>query len=323
MRRLAAWLPLFLAMIALGVPHLASADVSSLSTGFSIVPDACNCGAGAGWGCVLLVIGNLLNLAIGIGVLASVAALAYAGFLWVTNPLNSENRTQGRTMLMNAVIGLVIALGAWLIVNTLLTVLTGSGVESATSKLGIGSNCLPTASDITSDLNVSNNSSGSTVGYSGTPVNGAPNVRGECTPDALALNGMDSSITSTMSCITKTEDASCALGAKSGTDLSDNGAGPSVSIGMFQVNISANNLSQYPACEAAVNNAPLNCTAAFTGGAYTASNHSTHLVNQNLYNTCVTAASNAKCSAQVAQDLYQNHGGSKNWGTAAQQNCGG
>jgi len=160
---LARLLPIFLAAIALGAPHMAQA-VSSLSGGFSIVPAACNCGAGAGWGCVLQVIGNLLDLAIGIGVLASVAALAYAGFLWVTNPLNSENRTQGRNMLLNAVVGLVIALGAWLIVNTLLNVLTGSGVESATSKLGIGTDCLPTASDVTSNLNVQPTGS-TTTGY--------------------------------------------------------------------------------------------------------------------------------------------------------------
>ena len=156
-------LPFFVLTLALSAPHFAHA-VSSLSAGFSIVPAACNCGAGAGWGCVLQVIGNLLALAIGIGLLASVAALAYAGFLWVTNPLNSENRTQGRNMLLNAVVGLVIALGAWLIVNTLLNVLTGSGVESATSKLGIGSNCLPTASDITSDLNIKPTGS-TTTGY--------------------------------------------------------------------------------------------------------------------------------------------------------------
>lgn len=299
------------------VPHFALAAAGTLQPGFTIVPDVCNCAQGAGWGCLLSVFQNLTTFILYIGVLASVLAFAYAGFLLVTNATNPSNRSKARQVMIDAVVGLVIVLGGWLIVNTLISTLTTGTLTSYTAVLGgTSGNCLPTATD------QQGTSAGMQTGFnpSGTPTNGAPNIRGDCTVSGLTSDGMNASIAPTMSCITKSEDTSCALGAPSGTDIGSDGK--SVSFGMFQVNISANNLSQYPACEAAVNNQPLNCTAAFSGGAYTASNHSTAVKDPNLYNTCVQAASNAQCNVQAAQDLYQNHGGSKNWGTAAQRNCG-
>jgi hypothetical protein len=145
-----AWTPLlaFLLLIV-AVPHAAHA-FSPLSGDFQIVPKECDCpGSSAGWGCVLLLIKNLITFALSLGVLACVAVLAYAGGLWVLNPLKAEFREQGRGMLINAVVGLVIALAAWLIINTFTVVLTGKGVETWTAQIGIGGKCLPNASDVT------------------------------------------------------------------------------------------------------------------------------------------------------------------------------
>jgi hypothetical protein len=150
MKRFLAWTPLLALLLLIVVPHVAHA-FSPLSGNFQIVPKECNdCpGSSAGWGCVLLLIKNLINFALSLGVLACVAVLAYAGGLWVLNPLKAEFREQGRGMLINAVVGLVIALAAWLIINTFTVVLTGKGVETWTAQIGIGDKCLPTASDVT------------------------------------------------------------------------------------------------------------------------------------------------------------------------------
>jgi len=145
MKKLAVWAPL---LLLAAVPHAASAAFGISST-FQIVPKGCDCISGAGWGCVLELIGNLLNFMISIGVLGCVAILAYGGFLLVMNPVNAEYRTQARGMFMNAIVGFIIALSAWLIVNTLLNVLTGKGVTPWTSELVVTSDkCLPIASNI-------------------------------------------------------------------------------------------------------------------------------------------------------------------------------
>jgi hypothetical protein len=108
-----------------------------------IVPDACNCpNAAAGWGCVVQVVGGLLKFAISFGIIIAVLMFAYAGFLWVLNPMNPENRSAGRKMLINAAIGLVLTLSAWLIVNTLLNVIGAGGIAGTTSSLGKGTPCI-------------------------------------------------------------------------------------------------------------------------------------------------------------------------------------
>ncbi len=52
---------------------------------------------------------------------------AYAGFKLVTSGGSSEARGQAKNIFSNAVFGLVIAAGAWLIVRTLLSVLGYNG----------------------------------------------------------------------------------------------------------------------------------------------------------------------------------------------------
>ena len=51
----------------------------------------------------------------------------YAGFLMVTSAGSSESKSKAKNIFSNAVFGLVIAAGAWLIVKTILSVLGFKG----------------------------------------------------------------------------------------------------------------------------------------------------------------------------------------------------
>jgi hypothetical protein len=88
---------------------------------------------------------TVLGLLITLGIIISVLVASYAGFLLVLNPINSENRSMAKKVLMNAAIGLLITICAWLLVNTFLTVLGyANGIQGATAALlGGGNNCLP------------------------------------------------------------------------------------------------------------------------------------------------------------------------------------
>jgi hypothetical protein len=88
---------------------------------------------------------NIVNLAAYLGIFIAVLIIAYAGFLWVLNPISPENRSQARQILINAAIGLVLTLGAWLLVNTLITLLGAqlngqTGVAGLTSELSKNAN---------------------------------------------------------------------------------------------------------------------------------------------------------------------------------------
>lgn len=69
------------------------------------------------WGCVLDIVHNTLNLLFSLAILVFALAVAYSGFQIMLNPTNPEKRTEARKMLLNIVVGLMIALSAWLIVD--------------------------------------------------------------------------------------------------------------------------------------------------------------------------------------------------------------
>ena len=66
-----------------------------------------------------------------------VAALlfAYAGFLFFTGGSNPGKITTGRTIVTNTFVGIIIILTSWLLVNVILTTLTGQGVNPFTKVL--------------------------------------------------------------------------------------------------------------------------------------------------------------------------------------------
>jgi hypothetical protein len=129
----------FLVTLAAGavtlLPLIAFAADADLNS--PIINSICNCpGTAPGFGCVLQVIQNLMNLAVTVGVIITTLVAAYAGILWITSPFNAENRTKGRSMLMNAVIGLVITLSAWLIVDFVMKALYNSQVTVNQAQVG-------------------------------------------------------------------------------------------------------------------------------------------------------------------------------------------
>lgn len=270
--------------------------------------------------CDLRVVANsIISFSVAFSVVVATLVFAYGGILYVTAAANKSQISKAHSVLMKAFTGVVIVLLAWLLVNIILSVLTGQGIDfwvqidQSACTNPTSAAFAPANSTINSESGFPSNNPGS---------NPSQNAKGACSASGLESYGMDSNIAPTMSCITKSEDGACILGEPSGTDVGTDGK--SVSYGIFQVNISANNLSQYPACEAAVGGAPLNCTSAFNASYVARNANGTHVLpnQQGLYNRCVQAASNPQCNIQAAQDLYQNHGGSRNWGTAAQNACG-
>jgi hypothetical protein len=119
-----------------------------------IIPDACKCesvpvvaadGSLTGatspsapsWGCVLKVLQNFINTAIGIAVLVIVLALVYAAFIFMTRGGNPGAREQARNVIGSSMVGLLIILGAWLGVDFVMKMIYDPGaVVSGETKLG-------------------------------------------------------------------------------------------------------------------------------------------------------------------------------------------
>lgn len=73
-----------------------------------------------------------------LGVLGSVALLmfTYGGLVWLTSTGNSAQVKKGQDILTNAIMGMAIVLGAYLIVSALLSVITGANFGDAIKLFG-------------------------------------------------------------------------------------------------------------------------------------------------------------------------------------------
>lgn len=132
MRTLLRGLPFLAAFLFFTLPAVASAAPFGLPD--SIIPKQCQ-DCAAAWRCVLATFDNLIAFALAFSFIVATLLITYAGFLWVLSPSSPSNIAQGKKILGGTVIGLVVTFGAWLIVNTLLGVLTNLTVGSATGVL--------------------------------------------------------------------------------------------------------------------------------------------------------------------------------------------
>jgi hypothetical protein len=274
------------------------------------------------------VINNIISLLLTLAIVFFAPLMvAYAGFLYVVNSVNPSGINKAKDVLVHTVVGIVIALAAWMIVDAVMAALynpeatapglyggkldtwskliKGDSVHRCVEQLGVGATSL-------------NQAAGSGSGTGGNVEAGVTGIQqlaaqsGDCTQSALQADGIDASISAKMSCIAMKE-STCYLTAKNPASSAS---------GLFQVvfgyNDTGHNLN-FPSCTQAAIAAhysvsgDLNCsTSVLSGGR----------PNQNkvaLYNACRAAASNAKCNAQAAQWLYTNKGGYNNWPATAPQ----
>ena len=69
---------------------------------------------------------NLLNTAIYIAVFMSSILFAYAGFIYITNIANHGEISKAKNIFANVIIGLVIILASWLVIDTLMKTLVNN-----------------------------------------------------------------------------------------------------------------------------------------------------------------------------------------------------
>lgn len=112
--------PTLFAVLALGslaLPSIASAAIPFFGP---IVPTHC----AAGWPMLIQVVNNIIAFLITVAILfVAPIMIAWSGFLFVTNPFNSGGIAQARSILLNTIIGIVIALAGYLIVAAIMAVL--------------------------------------------------------------------------------------------------------------------------------------------------------------------------------------------------------
>lgn len=91
------------------------------------------------FGHLMELIQDILNFLIAIAIPIAAVMFAYAGWLYLSGGGNQEKIKQAHKIFGSVVIGIVLVLTAWLIVNTLLSVLTGQGFNERDRQLRVPS----------------------------------------------------------------------------------------------------------------------------------------------------------------------------------------
>lgn len=111
------------------------AALAAESTFFGpIVPTQCQ-SCPCGFAGVLEIMRHLMNFAVTLGVVVLTIMIAYAGLTYILSSANPENRSKANQMVTGAVIGIILVLCSWLIVDFVMRALY-SGPDGTEGKFG-------------------------------------------------------------------------------------------------------------------------------------------------------------------------------------------
>lgn len=300
------WVPLLL-FVVLVIPFAASAqsNLPLFDPEWQLVPEAseldsdCDFGAPLGFGGVLQLIQNVMNAAISFGVVISVLVIAFAGILWILTPTNPENHSQAKKVLTNAVIGLLIILSAWLVVDFVMKLLYNPNANNFgpwNEILTGGDICITAASSTP----LFSGSIFEVPGTGSTSYDPRYTTSGACSPAGVQQAGQSVNITVKearfLACIARPE-------SQCGADLTNyNWGRGSSAYGPFMILLDGNaRYFENEACRVAANvTGPLNCQDGFRGG--------NPIPNSGIANRCMRAAANLACSTAAATALVRESG---------------
>lgn len=348
MKRL--WAPLFL-LVVLFVPFAVSAqsNLPLFDPEWQLVPDAhkidpenCPEGYPLGFGGVLQLVQNGMNATISFGVIIFVLVIAGAGILWILTPTNPENHSQAKKILTNGVIGLLIILSAWLVVDFVMKMLYSGtsgqqGVFGPWNEILVGGDLCVTATTtaalfggkITPAPEVVTSTTG--MGGRGRVCLVPTNQNNPCSVTSLQ-NTCFASRASDASKVCMVESRGGQSAICSTSDKLNGGDGPTYSCGLWQINLTVHQVGR------------LDCPSAFTNAAGTSSScrcGGANLVgpskigacycrlkpdaaSQRLYQQCVQAAQDPVKNTETACRLYNQsgpNGGFQPWLHTATQVC--
>ena len=298
------WAPLLLLLI----PGAASAqsNIPLFDANWTLVPEACRacpCGAGG----ALQFVQNVMNALVSFGILICVLVVVFAGFLWILTPTNPESHSQAKKVLTNAVIGFIIILSAWLVVDFVMKLLyDGESTFGPWNEiLTLGGDACIEARDVKPLF------SGDIVSAPGLSVGGAGGVgsvepryttSGACSPTAVGAAGQSSGTTEKeatfLACIARPE-STC------GTKLLNYNWGKgSSAYGPYQILLDGNaRYFENAACRQAAGiqgNGLLGCSAGFRNG--------NPVPGSAIARRCMKAASDLACSTAAATALIRDSG---------------
>lgn len=307
--------PEFLAQAAAETQANTTAVAPQTQSSGSLVPVQCQSPETCGTCEFVELINNVIRFLITFATIAATLMLIYGGFQLVISGGNTAAKQAAKSIIVNVLIGFVLVLAAFLVINTILglllpgdsRVLGWQRIEciypNVPRSVGYQEYTLDGVNDILRNTR-NRNRPGSTRDFSRFTNSGV------CASEFLG--GYFGSQASVAACVVQGESA-CGASLVSRTDLVANRS-DAFSFGAFQINISVHEVQGCAGIGADSNY--LDCKTAFSGQNYDAT-----VVDRDLYNACAAALMNPECSAINASRLQQRDGWGI-WSAYGANNCG-
>lgn len=239
-------------------------------------------------------------------VIIALVVIFAMGIIYIVSAGNEKMINMAKSGIKATLIGIVIVVSAWLIVNTVIRVLGAQDYFSGYFQNGAFTFTCDVSSTAGTARQAGYSGPGTTSGGGGFGGSGTCNpVTGSssnpCSTSNLASTCFGGKNVDAWSAICQAE-SSGSITAASGTDICADGN--PVSFGLFQINISAHKIGG------------LDCPAAFSGGAFSAKNKSCRVTNVALYNQCKAAATSRQQNIDKACELSGSGTNTGPWGAA-------
>lgn len=254
-------------------------------------------------------IANFYIFALIIGGVLAFGVIVYGGVRYMISAGNPSGQSDAKEWIEAALLGLLLLVGAYFVLDVInpqllnLNLPTLAGVNIAAVTTGGG---------------------GGAGGGSTPSVPGVPSARctapasGPCSTASLENTCMGSNAAIAGGVCNTESSANAGAGGDLSTNIGPNGKGLPASVGLFQINLSANTIPYN--CNPNSSGC-LNCPSAFSNP-FTGSNPHTTITNMNLYNQCVAAAENPSTNIQQACTMSKNGTNWSQWGPSTLTACG-
>jgi len=284
-----------------------------------LVPVACENPQTCGTCEFVELINNVINFLITFASFAATLLIMYGGYRLVISGGNESTKREAKSIITNVLIGYVLILAAFLIVNTVLGVLLpGDSRVLAWQRIECLYPTVPVERNYT-EFEIATYDADGFVGFSdtldafgdATALACVAPASGPCSEAALRAAGFGS-LAADAARIAGAE-SGCNPSAHSRTDTTTDGR--TYSVGTWQINMAAHKVI--------CNGITLDCPAAFRD-AGTRNKYGVRekvVQNEQLYQQCVDALKNPQCNNQIAARLARNSGDMGDWACSARK-CG-
>lgn len=250
-------------------------------------------------------IANIYIFALIIGGVLAFGVVVFGGVKYMASAGNPSGQSDAKEWIEAALLGLLLLVGAYFILSVVNPQLLNLNLPTLT------------AVNIAAAPGGNNGSigGGSSSGAGGRCT--AP-AAGPCSVGSLQGTCMGSNAAIAGGVCSTESSGNAAAGGDLSTNIGSNGKGLPASVGLFQINLSANTI---PYNCTPGSSGCLNCPSAFTNP-YTGHNPHTTITNMSLYNQCVAAAENPSTNIQQACAMSNNGKVWSQWGPSTLQACG-